>query len=84
MKIALCQLNAIIGNLNHNKIKILEGYKKGVKAGADLVICPELCLVGYSPRDLVEKLEFRSAVKNKIQQIAKETNKVGLIFRSNN
>ena len=80
MKIALCQLNAIIGNLNYNKIKILEGYKRGVKAGADLVICPELCLVGYPPRDLVEKSEFRSAVKSKIQEIASETNKVGLIF----
>jgi len=80
MKIALCQLNAIIGKLNYNKIKILEGYKRGVKAGADLVICPELSLVGYPPRDLVEKSEFRSAVKSKIQEIASETNKVGLIF----
>ncbi|MCZ6703461.1 MAG: NAD+ synthase [Ignavibacteria bacterium] len=80
MKIALCQLNAIIGDLNYNKIKILEGYKRGVKAGADLVICPELSLVGYPPRDLVEKSEFRSAVKSKIQETASETNKVGLIF----
>jgi len=80
MKIALCQLNAIIGNLNYNKTKILEGYKKGVKVGVDIVICPELCLVGYPPRDLVEKSEFRSAVKNKIQEIASETNDVGLIF----
>ncbi|MGB5849383.1 MAG: NAD+ synthase [Ignavibacteriaceae bacterium] len=80
MKIALCQLNSIIGNLDFNKNKIINGYKKGVKAGADLVICPELSLVGYPPRDLVEKSEFREAVKDQILEIAKATNDVGLIF----
>ncbi len=80
MKIALCQLNSIIGNLDFNKNKILNGYKKGVEAGADLVICPELSLVGYPPRDLVEKSEFREAVKDQILEIAKATNDVGLIF----
>ena len=80
MKIALCQLNSIIGNLDFNKNKIINGYKKGVEAGADLVICPELSLVGYPPRDLVEKSEFRDAVKDKLLEIAKTTNDVGLIF----
>jgi NAD+ synthase (glutamine-hydrolysing) len=80
MKIALCQLNSIIGNLDFNKNKILNGYKKGVEAGADLVICPELSLVGYPPRDLVEKSEFREAVKDQILEIAKVTKDVGLIF----
>ena len=80
MKIALCQLNSIIGNLDFNKDKILNGYKKGVEAGADLVICPEPSLVGYPPRDLVEKSEFREAVKDHILEIAKSTNEVGLIF----
>ena len=80
MKIALCQLNFIIGNLDFNKNKIINGYKKGVEAGADLVICPELSLVGYPPRDLVEKLEFREAVKYQILEIAKATSDVGLIF----
>ncbi len=80
MKIALCQLNSIIGNLDFNKNKIIDGYNKGVEAGADLVICPELSLVGYPPRDLVEKSEFREAVKVQILEIAKATNVVGLIF----
>jgi len=80
MKIALCQLNSIIGNLDFNKNKIINGYKKGVESGADLVICPELSLVGYPPRDLVEKSEFREAVKDHILEIAKITNDVGLIF----
>jgi NAD+ synthetase len=80
MKIAICQLNSIIGDLNYNKNKILDFYNKGKDAGADLVICPELSLVGYPPRDLVEKSEFRLAVEEKILEIAKKTNEVGLIF----
>ncbi|MGB5530367.1 MAG: nitrilase-related carbon-nitrogen hydrolase, partial [Ignavibacteriaceae bacterium] len=62
MKIALCQINPIIGNLDYNKDKIVKGYEKGVKENADLVIFPELSLVGYPPLDLVEKEEFRKAV----------------------
>ena len=82
MKIALCQLNPVIGNLEYNKKKILDGYKRGVDAGADLVICPELALVGYPPRDLVEKSEFRSSANKLMNEIASITNEVGLIFGS--
>lgn len=80
MKIALCQIDPIIGNLEYNKKKILDGYRKGVKAKADLVICPELSLVGYPPLDLVEKQEFRKAVNKASKDIAEETGNVGLIF----
>jgi NAD+ synthetase len=80
MKIAVCQLNSIIGDLEFNKKKILEHYFKGVQDGADLVICPELSLPGYTPQDLVEKEEFRNAVNVVTEQIAECTNKVGLIF----
>jgi NAD+ synthase (glutamine-hydrolysing) len=80
MKIALCQINPIIGNLDYNKEKILKGYEKGIKAKADLVIFPELALVGYPPLDLVEKSEFRKAVNKKINELAKITGDVGLLF----
>lgn len=80
MKIALCQIDSIIGNLEYNKKKILDGYRKGVEAKADLVICPELSLVGYPPLDLVEKQEFRKAVSKAAKEIANETGNVGLIF----
>ena len=80
MKIFLCQINSIIGNLEYNKQKILEGYEKGIKAGADLVVFPELSLVGSPPLDLVEKAEFRNAVKTQITSIASQTNETGLLF----
>ncbi len=82
MKIALCQIDPIIGHLEYNKKKILEGYKKAIEARVDLAIFPELSLVGYPPLDLVEKKEFRDAVKNAAEEIASVTNDVGLIFGS--
>ncbi len=80
MKIFLCQLNPIIGALEYNSQKILEGYKRGIEQGADLVVFPELFLVGYPPQDLVEKKEFRDAVKEFVDKIASNTNSVGLLF----
>jgi NAD+ synthetase len=80
MKIAVCQINPIIGKLDYNKQKIINGYERGVKAKADLVIFPELSLVGYPPLDLVEKEEFRNAVDKRINELAKITGKVGLLF----
>lgn len=82
MKLALCQIDPIIGNLEFNKKKILDGYKRGVEAGVDIVIFPELSLVGYPPLDLVEKKEFRLAANNTANEIASQTNSVGLIFGS--
>ncbi|MBK7107370.1 MAG: NAD+ synthase [Ignavibacteriae bacterium] len=80
MKIGLCQINSIIGKIDYNKSKILDGYKKGIEAGVDLVICPELSLCGYPPQDLIEKVEFRNAVMKAANEIAEQTNEVGLIF----
>ena len=80
MKIALCQIDPIIGNLEYNKQKIINGYKKAIEAKADLAIFPELSLVGYPPLDLVEKQEFRKAVNKAALEIAAQTGSVGLIF----
>ncbi|HEX9252807.1 MAG TPA: NAD+ synthase [Ignavibacteriaceae bacterium] len=80
MKIALCQMDPIIGHLEYNKQKILDGYKKAIESKADLAIFPELSLVGYPPLDLVEKQEFRKAVNEASLEIASITKEVGLIF----
>lgn len=82
MKIAICQINTIVGDINYNKAKIIDGYKRGVVDKVDLVIFPELSLVGYPPLDLVEKKEFRQAVVKAAEEIASSTSSVGLIFGS--
>lgn len=82
MKIAICQFNPIIGDIQGNKRKIIEGYKKGIQNKVDLVVFPELFLCGYPPLDLVEKKEFRNALQKAVEEIAYQTNDVGLIFGS--
>jgi NAD+ synthase (glutamine-hydrolysing) len=82
MKIALCQINTIIGDFPNNKQKIVAWYRKAEAEGADLVIFPELCLVGYPPLDLVEKKEFRNAAADAAKEIASITGSTGLIFGS--
>ncbi len=82
MKIAVCQLNSIIGDIQGNKLRILEHYKRGIKDQVDLVVCPELELPGYPPQDLVEKKEFREAVYKAAEEIAAQTTNVGLVFGS--
>jgi len=80
MKIGLCQINSIIGDIEGNKDKILKGYAQGVKDKVDLVIFPELAVCGYPPQDLIEKKEFRSAVNKATEEIAAQTGEVGLLF----
>jgi NAD+ synthetase len=82
MKIALCQMNPIIGDIQYNKNKIIQGYRKGEKDKVDLVIFPELALIGYPPQDLVEKSEFRNAAIKAANEIASITGATGLIFGS--
>ena len=58
LRIALCQLSQRIGDLAGNAEKVLEWRAKAAAEGADLVMVPELQLVGYPPEDLVLKPEF--------------------------
>ncbi len=53
MKLALAQLNPLIGDLNGNLDKIHMACTKAINQGADLVLTPELSLLGYPPRDLL-------------------------------
>ncbi|HKJ81705.1 MAG TPA: NAD+ synthase [Ignavibacteriaceae bacterium] len=82
MKIALCQINTIIGDIAGNKNNIISGYRRAEKDGADLVIFPELALLGYPPLDLIEKKEFRKAVAKAANEIASVTKDTGIIFGS--
>ncbi|MFC2084329.1 NAD+ synthase [Bacteroidota bacterium] len=83
MKIAVCQINPIIGDIEGNKQKISEYYKIGVRDSVDLVIFPELSVCGYPPLDLVEKKEFREKVIRANSELAQITNdETGLLFGS--
>jgi NAD+ synthase (glutamine-hydrolysing) len=58
MRIVLCQINPIIGDFPHNTRLILEATEQAKRAGCSLAVFPELSLVGYPPKDLLERPAF--------------------------
>jgi len=64
IRIALAQINTIVGDLQGNKNKIMEYIDRAHAAGSDIVCFPELAVTGYPPEDLLLKPQF---VKDNIQ-----------------
>jgi len=58
LRIALAQMNQRVGDLEGNAKAMLDLRRKAAADGADLLVCPELQLVGYPPEDLLLKPEF--------------------------
>ena len=58
MKLAICQINPIIGDFDYNTSLIKEATEKAKRQGCALAIFPELALLGYPPKDLLEKPAF--------------------------
>ena len=56
LTIALAQMNQRVGDLEGNAKAMLEMRRRA--KNADLLLCPELQLIGYPPEDLVLKPEF--------------------------
>jgi NAD+ synthase (glutamine-hydrolysing) len=79
MKIALAQLNPTVGDLAGNEAKILAAYRRGVEAGVELVVCPELSVTGYPPRDLLLKKLFVAQNLETLNRLASATGKIGLL-----
>ena len=53
MRIALAQINPLVGDLSGNAQRILEASRQAIDQQADLVVTPELAIWGYPPRDLL-------------------------------
>jgi NAD+ synthase (glutamine-hydrolysing) len=79
MKIALAQLNYHVGNFSANTSKIIEAIIKAESENADLVVFSELCVCGYPARDFLEFDDFISQCENALLEIAKYTQKVGVL-----
>lgn len=86
MKVALAQINTTVGDFDGNVAVVRRMVQQAVTAGAELVICPELTVTGYSPRDLVEMPSFieksRAAVEALLPDSAHTAILVGLVARN--
>ena len=86
MKIGFAQINPTVGDLRGNFEKIAGAYDQLARAGADIVIAPELAVTGYPPKDLVFKSRFvpeNLAVLDELQKrLSKPALLVGFVDRN--
>ncbi|HDS16703.1 MAG TPA: NAD+ synthase [Proteobacteria bacterium] len=69
MNIALAQLNPTVGDLDGNLEKIRFSLEESQRAGADLLLFPELFLTGYPPRDLLEREAFINNCEESLEKL---------------
>jgi NAD+ synthase (glutamine-hydrolysing) len=79
MKVALAQINTTVGDLAGNEARILAAYRRGVEAGVDLVMFPELTTTGYPPRDLLLKRSFVAQNLEVLERLAAASGKVAML-----
>jgi len=70
MRIALAQIDTIVGDVKGNTALVERSYLRARREGADLVLFPELALAGYPPRDLLERPAFVAACERELQGLA--------------
>jgi NAD+ synthase (glutamine-hydrolysing) len=76
VRIALAQLNQIVGDLDGNRDRILAALADAKERGAQLVVFPELAVTGYPPEDLLLRPGFLRAAERTLASIAAEARDV--------
>ena len=72
MKIALAQLNPVVGDLRGNAALVRAAAEQAVASGADLLVTSELLISGYPPKDLLLREGFAHACDRAVSALAKE------------
>ena len=70
MRVALSQLNVVVGHIEGNREKILGDVDRARDVQADLVVFPELAVTGYPPEDLLLRPGFVRAARASVDRIA--------------
>ena len=73
MRLALAQIDTIVGDLDGNRDRILARLEEARGEGADLVLFPELAVTGYPPEDLLLRPGFLKAAARTLEEIAAAT-----------
>lgn len=79
MKVALAQINPVVGAVEDNAQKIIKIIKQ-YSSLSDLIIFPEMCLTGYPPKDLLFNESFLNLVDKYVDSIAKIVTHTPIIF----
>src|SRR3712207_535885 len=73
LRVALVQMNPVVGDLAGNEAKIAEGLARARDAGAQLVLFPECAVTGYPAEDLLHKEHFLTDAREVVERLAELT-----------
>ena len=80
LKIAVAQLNMVVGDLKGNARQIVEAAQEAARRGADIMVTPELALSGYPPEDLLLRPDFYRACAEMVGVIAAQTRGIVVVL----
>ncbi len=66
IKIAIAQINFLVGNIAANAQHIIESAHQARELGADIVVFPELTITGYPAEDLLLRKDFIADANNAV------------------
>src|SRR5665811_320102 len=72
MRLALAQIDTLVGDIRGNEKKILGALGDAGSQKADLVLFPELTVTGYPPEDLLLRPGFLEAARASLERIARQ------------
>lgn len=70
MKIALAQINPVVGDIRGNLKRITGVISDSARHAPDLLVFPELCITGYPPKDLLQRSDFIVMSKAALEQLS--------------
>jgi NAD+ synthase (glutamine-hydrolysing) len=79
LRIALCQINSVVGDLDGNVGRVLEALARAEEAGAEVAVFPELTITGYPPEDLLLKPGFVAANLRALDRVARSTSRCAAV-----
>src|SRR5262249_56132877 len=80
IRIAACQINTFVGDLDGNANRIIEALQQAERAGADIAVLPELAITGYPPEDLLLKPGFVADNLEAMEKVASQTEGCAALF----
>ncbi|MBX3445100.1 MAG: NAD+ synthase [Planctomyces sp.] len=70
MRIALAQLNPTVGDVRGNAELVRQAALRAQESGAELLVCSELVLCGYPPKDLLLRAGFAAGCDRAVRELA--------------
>ncbi|MCY4367577.1 MAG: NAD+ synthase [Chloroflexi bacterium] len=78
-RLALAQINPIVGDIEGNTARIIEYVERARECGADLIAFPELAITGYPPEDLLFKTSFLQANVEAVQRVVAAAKDIAVV-----